>query len=188
MVLEIPHIWWQILQISGDGRRHCSELHHFLFRTVKAFLQYLANIEVSWNWVPPNDQCLKVFSIINHPIWGTPIYGTPMVVFWFQLVRTRTWKEAKSCALLVVLKVWFRFQCFYSVLFWKFKIHDCQPGHIKGFSLSQLLRFRKAVIIMDEVDGMGLSLRSRSSAERSAKSKPHISTHVQFHILILYNN
>ena len=117
MVLEIPHIWWQILQISGDGRRHCSELHHFLFRTVKAFLQYLANIEVSWNWVPPNDQCLKVFSIINHPIWGTPIYGTPMVVFWFQLVRTRTWKEAKSCALLVVLKVWFRFQCFYSYYF-----------------------------------------------------------------------
>ena len=77
---------------------------------------------------------------------------------------------------------------FLFVLFWKFKIHDCQPGHIKGFSLSQLLRFRKAVIIMDEVDGMGLSLRSRSSAERSAKSKPHISTHVQFHILILYNN
>ena len=47
-----------------------------------------------------------------------------------------------------------------------FKMARSHPGFLLmtvAISCYQLPRFRKAVIIMDEVDGMGLSLKSRSS-------------------------
>ena len=37
---------------------------------------------VSWNGGTPKSSILMGFSIINHPFWGTPIFGNPHIVSW----------------------------------------------------------------------------------------------------------
>ena len=52
------------------------ENHQYLFCHAGAFVWYMG---VSKNWVPPIIMNVLGFSIINHPFWGTPVFGNPHI-------------------------------------------------------------------------------------------------------------
>ena len=49
------------------------------FRSVSSWYKSIVGVSFIWVfpkiWVPPNHPLWWVFSIINHPFWGTPIFG-----------------------------------------------------------------------------------------------------------------
>ena len=70
---------WQIPTFADDLpnepklRRRCPS--HVWLAEKRMFLN--STMVVSWNWGTSKSSILMVFSIINHPFWGTPIYGNP---------------------------------------------------------------------------------------------------------------
>ena len=52
-------------------------------------------MDVSENSGTPKSSILIGFSIINHPFWGTPIFGNPHILSgqWFILTSLRTWAQ-----------------------------------------------------------------------------------------------
>ena len=85
---QIPGIGW--LENFPGARYPLSQLQPFLVArctwgvglVVWKKVSQLKNMGVSENSGTPKSSILIVFSIINHPFWGTSIFGNIHIVFW----------------------------------------------------------------------------------------------------------
>ena len=70
--------WTKAIDADGSGTLHVTEL----VQAARWCLGCQVVLGVSFNGgFPPKSSILIGFSIINHPFWGTPIFGNPLL-FW----------------------------------------------------------------------------------------------------------
>ena len=94
-------------------------------------------MDVSENRVfPPKSSILIGFSIINHPFWGTPIFGN--IHMFTYIFQERTWKNLAS---------WF-ISCFLLLLFKKASSDMFFRGKPHSFSLIPLLAIQQNIQIL----------------------------------------
>ena len=92
------------------------------------------NMRVSINGGTSKSSTLIGFSLINHPFWGTPIYGNPQVHTWLFPMKqpqeipqeiTKTWLVKSPCYQHINLLWW-------NLCFWRLKKPSFRSCHIKS--------------------------------------------------------